>query len=171
MESFMPLMKAAFLTAPHKIEIREIPAPAPRDDEILVRVTHVGVCGSDVHYWSDGKIGHMNCPFPFILGHEAAGVVAAMGRNVKGWKEGRRVAVDPAATCGKCRQCLEGRQNLCPSVRFLGSPPDHGAYCEYLTATPERLLPIPEHMTQEEAAPKHTTRLRTDVQNPRVEII
>jgi L-iditol 2-dehydrogenase len=111
---------------------------------VLVRIRAVGVCGSDVHYYMDGHIGDTHAPYPFVLGHECAGEVAALGPGVEGPPIGTRVAVDPAIPCGHCEVCLEGNPNCCPDVRFLSTPPVPGALSEW-TAHPAHLcISLPE---------------------------
>ncbi len=145
-------MKAAFLTAIKKVEIREFPVPEPGEGEALVRVRHVGVCGSDVHYYLNGRIGGQVVEYPFIIGHEAAGVVEKLGKGVKDLKEGAEVAVEPARNCRRCNACLRGKPNLCRKVEFLGTPPVAGAYREYMVMPRENLLPLPEGVGTEEGA-------------------
>src|SRR5580658_513427 len=82
--------------------------------EVLVRVTAVGICGSDLHWWTEGAIGDARLAHPLVLGHEGAGVIAS------GPRAGQRVAIDPAITCGTCRACLAGYRNLCYQIRFCG---------------------------------------------------
>ncbi|OUM97501.1 MAG: alcohol dehydrogenase [Thermobacillus sp. ZCTH02-B1] len=145
-------MKAAVLTQVGKIEIREVDIPTPGPDEALVRVRAVGLCGSDVHYYEHGRIGPYVVTGPIILGHEAAGEVVAVGRDVRHLKEGQRVTIEPGATCGRCEYCKSGRYNLCPDVRFLATPPIDGAFCEYITMRADLLFPIPDSMSFEKAA-------------------
>ncbi|MCL5020562.1 MAG: alcohol dehydrogenase catalytic domain-containing protein [Bacteroidetes bacterium] len=127
-------MKAALLTEPGKFEIRQLPDPKIENDtDVLIRVKTVGVCGSDMHYYTTGRIGSQVVKYPFIVGHEAAGVVEKTGNGVTRVKPGQRIAIDPAVSCGKCDQCKSGRENTCRKLRFLGAPqqPD-GAQCEYV---------------------------------------
>ncbi len=140
-------MKAAYLTAPGRIDIRETPVPEPGPGEVLVRIKMVGVCGSDVHYFQQGKIGDQVITKPFILGHEAAGIVALSGPGAQKFRSGDRVAVEPAVSCGKCPVCLKGKPNLCRQVRFLGTPPVTGAFREYLVMPEANLLPLPEKVS------------------------
>ncbi|MFA5393908.1 MAG: alcohol dehydrogenase catalytic domain-containing protein [Candidatus Ratteibacteria bacterium] len=143
-------MKAAFLVGKEKIEIREVPRPVPGTDEVLVRVKRVGICGSDVHYFRDGKIGEQIITGSFVVGHEASGEVAETGSNVKGFKAGQKVAIEPGISCGKCEICLTGKPNLCTNVRFLGTPPIPGAFREYLTMPAANLMLLPENVSFEE---------------------
>ena len=147
-------MKAARFTGLEKLEIADLPAPkldSPHD--VLLRVERVGVCGSDVHYYLDGRIGDQVLTYPATLGHECAGTVAAVGAAVANLRPGDRVAVDPAISCGRCDQCLAGRQNTCRNLQFLGSPSQApGAAAEYLVLPAANCFPIPDTMTLDEAA-------------------
>ncbi|MFH0797075.1 MAG: alcohol dehydrogenase catalytic domain-containing protein [Candidatus Omnitrophota bacterium] len=146
------MMKAAYLVGKEKIEIKETPVPVPGPAEVLVRVKKVGICGSDVHYFREGRIGEQVVTFPFIVGHEAAGIVAETGPEVKGLLTGQKVAIDPGVSCGKCEVCLTGKPNLCLKVRFLGTPPVEGAFREYLVIPAANLIPLPDNVTLEEGA-------------------
>jgi len=123
---------AAFLSGIRRIELGDVPMPAPREGEVLIELSAVGICGSDLHYFRIGKIGTQRVDYPLIIGHEPAGIVAGLGKNVRGLREGQRVAVDPAIFCGQCRSCKQGRHNLCYHMRFLGSPGIQGAFQRYL---------------------------------------
>ncbi|WP_339272189.1 NAD(P)-dependent alcohol dehydrogenase [Paenibacillus sp. FSL W8-0426] len=145
-------MKAAVMTEPGSIRIEEQPVPEPAPDEVLVKVMAVGVCGSDVHYFEHGRIGRFVVEKPIILGHECAGIIAAVGADVTRLKEGDRVAIEPGVTCGRCPACKEGRYNLCPDVQFLATPPVDGAFVQYMTIREDMVFPIPDHLSFEEAA-------------------
>ena len=113
--------------------------PAPAADEVVLRVERVGICGSDVHYYRDGRVGAFVPSRPFVIGHEVAGEVVATGAAVDHLRVGDRVAVDPSQACRRCSWCRSGRSNLCPEMRYFGSaatdPPTDGALCE-LKAVP-----------------------------------
>ncbi|HXL02965.1 MAG TPA: NAD(P)-dependent alcohol dehydrogenase [Candidatus Atribacteria bacterium] len=126
-------MKAAVMKGIGQIEIEELPIPIPREEEVLVRIKSVGVCGSDVHYFVEGRIGDYVVKPPFILGHECAGEVVEIGKKVKNLKPGDRVTMEPGVPCGKCEFCRSGRYNLCPDVVFWATPPVNGTFCEYVT--------------------------------------
>jgi L-iditol 2-dehydrogenase len=146
-------MKAALLTAPGKFETRTIPDPKIiNDNDVLVRVKMVGVCGSDIHYYTTGRIGSQIVQYPFVVGHETAGIVEKIGKSVTRLKPGLRVAIDPAVSCGKCDQCKAGRENTCRKLRFLGAPGQlEGAQCEYIVLPQENCFPISDSMTFEQA--------------------
>lgn len=128
-----------------------MPKPQPKEKEVLIRVKMVGICGSDVHYYLEGKIGSQQViTEPLIVGHELSGDVAELGREVKNFKLGQRVIVEPAIPCGECEVCRKGRINICPYVKFLGTPPVNGAFCEYLVMPEENLFPLPDKLSYEE---------------------
>lgn len=146
-------MKAAFLTGLRQMEIRETPEPrlsGPRD--VLLRIDTVGVCGSDVHYYTTGRIGSAVVKCPFIVGHECAGTVQEIGAGVQGLQVGQRVAIDPLVSCGHCDQCRAGRAHTCRHQRFLGLPGQlAGSLVEYLVLPEECCYPIPASMTLDQA--------------------
>ncbi|UCE41023.1 MAG: alcohol dehydrogenase catalytic domain-containing protein [Candidatus Aminicenantes bacterium] len=116
-------MKAALLTDIRKIEIEDAPFPSIQTDtDVLLRIAAVGLCGSDLQYYSTGRIGSDVVQFPFIIGHECVAEVKEAGRDVHKVKPGDRVVVDPAVSCGTCDQCLDSRPNTCRNLRFLGCP-------------------------------------------------
>jgi L-iditol 2-dehydrogenase len=147
-------MKAFALTAPHEFGPAEIPdEPAPGPGEVVVHPTACGVCASDVHYWQHGHIGdQVITEYPYAVGHECAGVVVEIGDGVTRVKPGDRVAIEPGITCEKCRPCREGRVNICPNVRFLGTPMIHGAMRDTLLTVEQNLETLPDGVSDEDAA-------------------
>jgi L-iditol 2-dehydrogenase len=145
-------MRAALLTGPQHIEIAEVADPEPGPTEVLVRIRSVGVCRSDAHYYTDGRIGDTLVQYPHILGHEPAGEVLAVGSEVRSVRPGERVAIEPAVSCGECEYCLSGRQNICPNVRFLATPPYQGVFCELAAVPAHALIPMPDSVSFDEAA-------------------
>lgn len=139
-------MKAMRLFGPRDMRVDEIPTPKPGPGEALIRVRAVGVCGSDVHYYLDGHIGDAVAEFPFTMGHEFSGEVAALGPGADGPLVGTRVAVDPAIPCMECETCLEGNPNCCPNVRFPGSAPIQGSLSEYYVHPAELCVPLPDSL-------------------------
>ena len=135
-------MRVAKIIGPREIRLEEAPTPSPGRGEALVRVKAVGICGSDLQYYAQGRIGDQSLPAGHILGHEVAGVVEALGPEAEGPPPGTPVVVDPASPCGQCRFCLAGNPNLCRSLRFFGSPPTPGALCEFLVHPSRLLLPL-----------------------------
>jgi L-iditol 2-dehydrogenase len=126
-------MKAARLHGAGDIRLSEEPVPEPGPGTCLVRVTAVGICGSDLHWWDEGEIGDTALTAPLVLGHEAAGVIE------DGPRRGERVAIDPAIWCGTCRPCRDGYRNLCTRVQFAGHGGQDGAMREFM-AWPDHLL-------------------------------
>lgn len=142
-------MKAAVLTGIRKIEIREVPKPPlVKNADVLLRVGATGLCGSDIHYYKEGRIGDQMVKFPFTVGHECAGIVEKVGSAVTRLKPGDRVAVDPAVVCGACDQCLSGRPNTCRKLLYLGTPGQlPGSLCELLVMPESNCFPLAENMT------------------------
>ncbi len=147
-------MKVAFLTGIRQLEVRDAPDPGkPGAGEVLLHIDTVGVCGSDVHYYTTGRIGSAVVKFPERLGHECAGTVVETGEGVTAFRTGDRVAVDPLIFCGECDQCRRGRENLCRRQKFLGHPGQApGALAEYLLMPAICCYPVPESMDQSQAA-------------------
>jgi L-iditol 2-dehydrogenase len=147
-------MKAMMLTGIRQMEMRDIPAPEIKNPtDVLIRMKIVGVCGSDVHYYTQGKIGSQVVEYPFTVGHEGAGIVEAVGAAVTKVKPGDRIAVEPAMSCWKCDQCLAGRPHTCRKLRFLGCPQQaDGCLSEYLVMPEECCFKIKDSMSFEEAA-------------------
>lgn len=145
-------MKVAIMTDVGKMELTEREIPRPTKDEVLVKVEHVGVCGSDMHYFEAGGIGRNIVKPPFVLGHEAGGIVTEVGANVTSLKVGDKVALEPGKTCGKCEFCKSGKYNLCPDVIFFATPPIDGVFQEYVTHPADLCFKIPDNMDTIEAA-------------------
>ncbi len=133
-------MKTVRLHAPGSVQLHEEPVPAAQPGEKLLRVQAVGICGSDLHWFSEGGIGDAGLKHPLVLGHEFAGELA----------EGRRVAVDPAIPCRKCEWCLGGNPNLCPDVRFAGHETVDGALREVLAWDEQCLFALPDSLSYED---------------------
>ena len=145
-------MKAAVMKGIRNVEIEHMDIPVPREEEVLVRVKSVGVCGSDVHFFVEGRIGDYVVEPPFILGHECSGEVIEVGECVTTIQPGDRVTMEPGIPCGKCVKCRSGRYNLCPDVVFWATPPINGVFCEYVTHPAQFVFPVEDHVTFEEAA-------------------
>lgn len=144
--------RAAVLHAPKDVRLEEHPVPAVGRSEVLVKIRSVGVCGSDVHYFRHGRIGSFIVEQPLVLGHEAAGVVVELGEDVTKHRVGERVCLEPGLPCGRCRECRAGRYNLCPDVRFLGTPPINGAFTDYLSMHEDFVFAVPDSLSNDEAA-------------------
>lgn len=145
-------MKAALLAGPRRIEVREVPAPLLRNPaDVLIRVGAVGLCGSDIHYYKEGRIGGQVVEYPFVVGHECAGTVEQVGSAARRLRVGERITVDPAIVCGVCDQCLTGRSNTCRRLLFLGTPGQtSGALCEFIVIPERNGHPLPRGLTFEE---------------------
>lgn len=142
-------MKTAYLTDPRKITIREVVKPEiSSDTAVLLKIITVGICGSDLHYFQNGRIGDQIIDYPFTPGHECAAVVEKTGPKVTLVKPGDRVAVDPAVSCGRCDQCLSGRPHTCRKLRFLGCPSQlEGCLSEYIVIPEQNCYPFDKSMT------------------------
>lgn len=147
-------MKAVYLTGLRQMQVRQVPSPGlSGNDDVLLRIDTVGVCGSDIHYYTQGRIGPQVVSFPQILGHEFAATVAEVGPRVKSLQPGQRVAVDPLVPCNECDQCRAGRKHTCRNQKFLGNPGQlPGAMVEYLTMPAECCFPVPDSLTDDQAA-------------------
>lgn len=145
-------MRASVLIEPGRTELRRVGVPSPVPDQVLVRIAAVGVCGSDTHYFAEGRIGDFVLTAPMILGHEAAGTIVAVGSGVAPDRVGQRVAIEPQRACRVCEQCKHGRYNLCPRIEFYATPPVDGAFAEYQVIQGDYAFPIPDSMSFEAAA-------------------
>lgn len=125
--------------------------PSCGPGEALIRIGKVGVCGSDIHLYRDGRIGEIKISKPLVIGHECMGVVESTGSGVDSAWMGKRVAVEPSHHCGQCEWCRAGHSNLCPHMKFLGLPPDNGAMAEYLNYPVHLLEPISDSISDEAA--------------------
>lgn len=126
--------------------------PSPKEKEILLKIEYVGICGSDVHYLEQGRIGGFVVDGDFILGHECAGTVVQTGPGVASLNVGDRVALEPGCTCGKCEFCKSGKYNLCPDVRFLATPPYNGCLMDYITFPEDMAFRLPDKISTKEGA-------------------
>lgn len=145
-------MRASVLLRQGVVEMQERPVPRPGPDEVLVQVRSVGVCGSDVHYYKEGRIGDYVVTEPLVLGHEVSGVVVDVGPGVPEERVGERVAVEPQKPCRRCRQCKAGRMNLCPQMEFYATPPIDGTFCDYVLAPSDFAHRVPDEMSFHAAA-------------------
>jgi len=133
-------MKALRLHGIGDLRLADERTPVPGPGEALVRVTAVGICGSDLHWYDESRVGEARLTQPLILGHEAAGVIA------DGPRAGQRVALDPQLPCGACETCGAGRGHLCPQVRFLGHSVTDGALRELMAWPLTNLVPLPDRI-------------------------
>lgn len=145
-------MLAAVLARAHEVSVETVPVPAIEASDVLVRIAAVGLCGSDVHFYEDGRVGDLVVEKPLILGHEASGTVVAVGADVDVGRIGERVAIEPQRPCRHCRYCMTGRYNLCESMRFFSAPPVDGAFAEYLAVPADFAYPIGDDISDHAAA-------------------
>jgi len=173
-------MKAMVLTNLLEIEIVEKPDPEIKNpDDVLVRMKSVGICGSDIHYYKEGRIGNQIVKFPFTLGHEGSGIVKKVGPAVKNVKPGSRIAFDPSMPCFKCDQCLAGRPHTCRNILFMGCPGQaEGCISEYIVLPSSSCYPIGDNITFEQAALSeplsiglYATMLAGNLKNTRIAVL
>jgi len=147
-------MKVMKLTGIRQMEMMEVPTPGILNDkDVLIRMKTLGVCGSDIHYYVSGKIGTQVVEYPFAVGHEGAGQVEAIGKDVSLVKPGDRIAIEPAMPCWDCDQCKAGRPHTCRNLKFLGCPGQaEGSLSEYIVMPETSCIKIPDEMTYDEAA-------------------
>lgn len=145
-------MRAAVLVEPGRIEMQDRPVPRPDPGDVLVRVSSVGVCGSDTHYYRHGRVGGFVVEAPLILGHEAAGTIVDVGENVDRGRIGERVSIEPQRPDPDSDETRRGLYNLCPHMRFFATPPIDGALCEYVTIGAEFAHRVPDSISDDAAA-------------------
>ncbi|MEN8098750.1 MAG: alcohol dehydrogenase catalytic domain-containing protein [Chloroflexota bacterium] len=145
-------MKASRLYGIRDVRHDSLPRPEPGPGEVLLKVAAVGVCGSDVHYYLEGRIGSQVVTKPIIMGHEFSAWIAGYGEGVVGLEAGQLVAVEPGISCGKCEFCQQGHPNLCPHIRFCGTPPVDGVFAEYAVMPAENCFPLPPSFTPTQGA-------------------
>lgn len=152
-------MMAAQLHGPKDLRINQVPHPgAPGPDQVLLRVTAVGICGSDLHTYQDARIGDTTLNAPLTLGHEFAGIVEEVGPGdaldgeFRPLLRGMRVAVDPAQPCGRCEMCEQGHPNLCHRLHFCGLYPDPGSLSQWMHVPAHTCFPVPDDFDDATAA-------------------
>ncbi|KAI1444033.1 GroES-like protein [Annulohypoxylon stygium] len=145
--------RSFILNKPHDVTFSDRPVPTLKDDhDVLVAVNYTGICGSDVHYWEHGAIGHFVVKDPMVLGHESAGTVVEVGSSVKTLKKGDRIALEPGYPCRRCEPCLSGHYNLCPEMRFAATPPYDGTLTGFWVSPADFCYKLPDHMSLQEGA-------------------
>jgi len=145
-------MKVAVMNGVKEMGFMERAIPKPAENEVLVKVEYVGICGSDLHYYDVGRMGSCIVTPPFVLGHEAAGTVVETGSLVTHLKVGDRVALEPGKTCGHCEFCKSGKYNLCPNVVFFATPPVDGVFQEYAAHEANLCFKLPDNVDTMEGA-------------------
>lgn len=139
-------MKAVYLNEVESFVEVEHEYPKCKKGQVIVKIGAVGICGSDVHYWKNGRIGNFVVEKPMILGHECSGEIVEVGEGVDKFSIGERVVMEPGIPCLKCNYCLEGRYNLCPDINFFATPPYDGCLVEYLAYDEKFVFPIPDEI-------------------------
>lgn len=146
-EIFM-VNKGAVMQGVDHMVVKEVPMPVAKDDQVLIKLEYVGICGSDVHYFHDGRCGsYVVDSDEFMLGHECSGTIVEVGKDVKNFVPGDRVCVEPGITCGQCEFCKSGHYNLCPDVEFLATPPIAGCYENYLAFPANLCFKLPDNVS------------------------
>lgn len=145
-------MKVVVMNGIGQMGYTERNIPSPKDNEVLVKLEYVGICGSDMHYYETGAIGDYVVEPPFVLGHEPGGTVVEVGSAVSHLKVGDRVALEPGKTCGHCEFCRRGEYNLCPDVVFFATPPVDGVFQEYVAHEADLCFKLPENVSTLEGA-------------------
>ena len=136
-------MKALVYDGPKIVSYREVPDPIPNQDNVLIKIKAVGICGSDMHAY----LGHdERRPAPLILGHEAAGIISG------GDRDGERVTINPLVSCGNCWACCNSRENICPNRQIISMPPREGAFAQYVTMPERNLVAVPSDYCLQKAA-------------------
>ena len=147
-------MKSMKLTGIRNMEMVDIPKPEiVNENDVLIKMKTVGVCGSDIHYYLTGRINDQVVQYPFAVGHEGAGIVVETGKGVTKVKQGDRIAVEPAMPCLECSQCKSGRQHTCENLKFLGCPGQaEGCLSEYIVMPEHSCFKISPNMSFDQAA-------------------
>ncbi len=142
-------MKAMMLTGIRQMEMKDIPEPVLENpNEVKIKMIVSGICGSDIHYYTQGQIGSQKVKYPFTVGHEGAGVVVEVGSKVNKVKPGEVIAIEPAMPCWECDQCLAGRHHTCRKLRFLGCPGQaEGCLMEYIVMPEQSCFPLSGKLT------------------------
>jgi len=141
-------MKAMMLTGIREMKMMDVPDPVLKyPNDVKIKLSVLGICGSDIHYYTHGKIGSQIVEYPFTVGHECAGIVIETGPDVSRVKKGDIAAVEPAMWCGRCDQCLSGRHHTCRNLRFLGCPGQaEGSLSEYIVIPEASCFRLPENL-------------------------
>lgn len=141
-------MLKQIMTAPGMIEFEEVPVPEIKDNEVLVRIKRIGICGSDIHVYH-GK--HPFTKYPITQGHEVSGQIAALGASVQGLHVGQKVTIEPQVVCGRCYPCRHGKYNLCEELKVMGFQTT-GTASEFFAVSAEKITPLPDTMTYDQGA-------------------
>ncbi|MFK3676722.1 NAD(P)-dependent alcohol dehydrogenase [Microbacterium sp. NPDC090218] len=145
-------MRASVLVRAGELTVETRPVPVPLADQVIVQVNAVGICGSDVHYFHEGRIGDFVVEGPLVLGHEAGGTIVAVGAGIADSRLGERVSIEPQRPCRVCEFCRSGRYNLCPLIEFYATPPIDGAFAEYVAIQGDFAYAVPDSVSADAAA-------------------
>jgi L-iditol 2-dehydrogenase len=143
-------MRVAELIKPRKFRLADADIADPGPGEVQARVRAVGVCGSDLHYYSEGSVGDTPCVYPMVLGHEPTGEIVKTGAGVTGWSPGDKAILEPALYCYHCEFCMSGHHNVCENIRFLSMPGMPGFFREYVNLPVSNVMPMPAELSFEE---------------------
>lgn len=147
--------QSAFLTNERLIEIHDTAMPVMDNNDVLIQICHVTICGSDSYFFKDPTFGGRFTPsiLPIVLGHESGGIIVKTGKNVTDLNPGDKVAIEPGDGCGHCKYCLEGRYNLCRSMNFMAAEPfKRGALSRYISHPASKVFKLPDNMNTMEGA-------------------
>lgn len=141
-------MLQQIMTNPGEIIFKEVPKPKLTEDQVMIKVMNIGICGSDIHVYH-GK--HPFTKYPVTQGHEVSGEITELGKNVTGFFKGQKVTIEPQVYCGHCYPCRHGKYNLCEELKVMGFQTT-GTASEYFAVDASKVTPIPDKMTYEEGA-------------------
>lgn len=146
-------MKVCVLTGKQQLEWTEREIPQPKRGELQIKLEYVGICGSDLHFYQEGRLANWKLDGPLALGHEPGGIVSEIGEGVSGFAVGDKVALEPAVPCGRCKECREGHYNLCTDIKMLAIPHERdGVNAEYCVHDASMCYKLPDVMTTMEGA-------------------
>lgn len=146
-------MLVAELSKPHLFQLQDVPpVPDPGPGQVQVAVKAIGICGSDLHNFTEGGIGDTPCLYPMVLGHEPAGMVVKKGPGVSGWAAGDRAILEPALYCYHCEFCMSGHHNVCANIRFMSVQEEPGFFREFVNLPERNLLALPKNLSYAEGA-------------------
>jgi L-iditol 2-dehydrogenase len=145
-------MKAAFINTDKELYLDDIPVPVPESDEVLIKLKYTGICGSDLHYYREGRVGDNIIRVPHILGHESSGEIVEIGKNINNFNIGDNVTFEPGIPCLECDFCRSGKYNLCYKMQFLGAPPYYGTFREFITHKALFTYKLPDNVDLKTAA-------------------
>jgi len=141
-------MKQQIMVEPGKIEFREIPVPDLKENEVLIRIMRLGICGSDIHVYQGN---HPHTPYPVTQGHEVSGKIEKVGSKITKFKPGDKVTIQPQVVCGKCHSCLHGKYHICDELKVMGFQTT-GMASEFFVTEADRVLKLPNDMSYEQGA-------------------